>query len=750
MSRSRSTTPSRRSRRRAGEEPEFQPGSEILIPTNAIVARSADQPESGEDQQKKDEGSKARKKNNAPHSSTPASSSTEAKEEAEVENVDEQSSAGAEEEEAKAESKTAQPAEEERKTLSDDDYSESVEGQGEYNPFRTATSSSDPVTHEQFEFFVAKIGDLVEARLKVFANEMKRDKHEKKIPEVSKPKFVDPVKPSSVENLPERKTRFHFEEDVPLSKVERAQKRDKENGGFSNDGKARPEFGMKSSFKLSKEDEWMNSPEYFEAMKKWNERSSGVPMQSGSKPEVVCLSDEGFNFSYLNPWEKPGLNIVSDSTIAKLAQNERVYKIYDDQGELRAKYNCKSDGFEKFRMILKEKIDRMAMRGTMTVVTSEGNHCSLIDRGQLITHQEILDHRDETWLKDSYSSQGECDKYNDARLKSHILGEWLLDSLTDSAKMKVMATQKEWMLKPEGDIHMQSIGSRYHGPLIYWHIVRIVKPNNDTLIEKAKKDLKSLNCKRFNDDVVSMLIQFELKIDEIITTLGGSMTEDEMVNTMWDAVLTSKDHEFKRRINDMRRSYRKTPIGQRDSVDVLIQEIKEEQINMAADGIFNQPDKSRDHTLALTSIVEKLVDQVNSRPNPSNGNGNGDRGRRQIPDWKYKRDGNETTKTVNNITYYWCKYHKGPNGEKEHGMWCAHKEADHKFGKRSNESRGSGSDNSNGNGSKGDSSKSSSNDGGEGSITVDRKLFSAIRNNSNITSFLGKLKDDTSSVKGRA
>ena len=303
---------------------------------------------------------------------------------------------------------------------------------------------------------------------------------------------------------------------------------------------------------------------------------------------------------------------------------------------------------------------------------------------------------------------------------------------------------------------MVSIGSRYHSVLIYWHMVKIVKPNNDMMIEKAKKELKALQCKRFNDDVSTMLIQFELKLDEITVTLGGSMTEEEKVTTMWDAVLTCRDQEFCRRINDMRRAYRRTPKNQRESLSTLIQEIKDEQVNMAADGIFNQPDKSCDHTLALTSVVEQLVKTVNST---GGGNSNyekrEDKPKRDIPAWKYKREGDETQKVVDGRTYHWCSLHKGPNGKKNHGMWCLHTEEEHGKKQASSESRGSGDSKKKGsfNNHKKDSDKTKSNtensDNGP-KISVDRKLFSAIRKNSNVQSFLSKMKDDTSSVKGKA
>ena len=92
-------------------------------------------------------------------------------------------------------------------------------------------------------------------------------------------------------------------------------------------------------------------------------------------------------------------------------------------------------------------------------------------------------------------------------------------------------------------------------------------------------------------------------------------------------------------------------------------------------------------------------------------------------------------------------------------MWCRnHKESEHW---KSNNGYGNGNANppaGDSNMNKGkfnnnkrdsdkDKSKGKSN---EPSISVDRKLFSAIRNNSNVSSFLSKIKDDSSSVKGQA
>ena len=769
----------RRSRRKNGDEPEFSPGAEVLKSTTALVVKKGSSESKAEAEKKESKASKSRdsSKASAKKSSSEApvadqSSKGENESDGTEENAPAESNEHFSEDSndtVKTDNKSWEKGNKSNKDQQDSDDS-SDEDNEEGGGFEMPSPYDDqpPNLEEKFDWLLANINGLVEKRLEIFAkkaglhpsvatvNAVDMDEVED---DVKKPEFVDPVKPSTVENLDDwerRKPSVSFKEPVPPTRVEKMEQARVPNvEAPAVKKRIQPSNTPKtlSSEKLDKVREYLENPEFIYNLILENERNKGKLSQHvGFNKEDVYLTEDGFNFSYLNPWEKPGLNIVNDSTLAKLAQNERVYKLFDDQGEQRPKYDCKTGGFEKFRLIVKEKIDRMAMRGTMTVTTSSGP-VSLVDRAQAISHEEALDHKLDIWMKLDFVNQAECDQYNDARLKSHILGEWLLDSVTDAAKMKLLSTQKEWMIKPSGDIGMMSIGSRYHGPLIYWHMVKIIKPNNDMMIEKAKKELKLLNCKRFNDDVSAMLIQFELKLDEIIVTLGGTMTEEEKVTTMWDAVLTCRDQEFCRRISDMRRVYRKTARADREPLENLIQEIKDEQVNMAADGIFNQPDKSRDHTLALTSVVEKLVNQMNSNASSDNGDKKKDQSKREIPAWKFIREGNETEKVVNGTQYYWCKYHNNPNKDMQ-GMWCLHKEEDHKHrnGNDNNGNKKKGDDSSKWNNHKKDSDKAKTkqNDKSEPTISVDRKLFSAIRNNSNVSSFLTKMKDDTSKVKGKA
>ena len=95
--------------------------------------------------------------------------------------------------------------------------------------------------------------------------------------------------------------------------------------------------------------EWMESPEYIYNFLKFNRKNKGKAVQSPrlSKEDVVMTEAE-FEYKYLNPWEKPGLDVVNNATLAKIAEKKKIYKLYNDQGDLRAKYDCKSNGFKKY------------------------------------------------------------------------------------------------------------------------------------------------------------------------------------------------------------------------------------------------------------------------------------------------------------------------------------------------------------------------------------------------------------------
>jgi hypothetical protein len=450
----------------------------------------------------------------------------------------------------------------------------------------------------------------------------------------------------------------------------------------------------------------------------------------------------------LNLWEKAGLDIVADANLGKLAAKEREFKILNDKGDVLPKMDLKSETFEKMKQLVKEKMSRMAMKNIMSIEQARsGLKLSLIDRAQSISIEDMKHATNYFWRErtnkeyDSMSPE-EFDTIEDGKLKAHILGEWFMNCLTDAGKRKLNATKKDWTFKSD-------TGDYYHGPMMFWHIVQFVKPNNDTLIEKAKQHLRNgYDAKKYNFDVSMMLTDFELTCNQITDEFGGTLTEDEKVSALWKAVGSMSEVEFTRRIKDLQREYRKTEDCIKPTCDDLIQTIKREQVDMEADGDWNKPDVSREHTLALTAVMENFITTLNTQSNfdqkdrQTDGDSN-TRKRRQIPDWKFTRTDDSLTLQKNGKLYHWCTHHKSPDGKQ--GMWTLHKEEDHKDSFKPSNNNGSTSNS--GNATK-HNIQDKPNSEEQAKLQVDRHLLAAVKNNSSVRSFLNRIENDSSSIKG--
>ena len=218
-----SASPRRRSRRTAGDNPKIEvKGLEVLLLTDSVKVtkqKVTDHPvasnnnKAGENQLERSkesvEGDKPKDTSTTPNEPSSAGPLTESKGKfgTTVKEVDKQKDAEHGKEETEAE-KSAELVERKFITIDDnDDAGDSTnesQGDADYNPFNSVKSHTDPVTHEQFEFFVSKIGDIVEQRLQTFANQVGMNPPEQtnevcdenlseRIHQPSKPEFIDPV-----------------------------------------------------------------------------------------------------------------------------------------------------------------------------------------------------------------------------------------------------------------------------------------------------------------------------------------------------------------------------------------------------------------------------------------------------------------------------------------------------------------------------------------------------------------------------
>ena len=87
-------------------------------------------------------------------------------------------------------------------------------------------------------------------------------------------------------------------------------------------------------------------------------------------------------------------------------------------------------------------------------------------------------------------------------------------------------------------------------------------------------------------------------------------------------------------------------------------------IDLVEKELWNVKDPRDEGIMSLATIIQNMVAFASIKEN--NGNRKTSKKFRPIDNWKFVRDENETTKTVNGTSFYWCNHHY------ENGMWVTH------------------------------------------------------------------------------
>ena len=177
----------------------------------------------------------------------------------------------------------------------------------------------------------------------------------------------------------------------------------------------------------------------------------------------------------LKPWAKIGLDL-SNSTFSKLYIQE--------EKPLEEKYNLKPELWEGFKRVMLDKIVRCCLSGILTVTNDDGKACNVLTEFSLLTAANIKAAQDTIWTG-SFTSNTDRFIQQDNQLKSQLLGTFLLESITTSARKTIDRTKAKWTLISDGETFR-------HGPSILWHIAQEVKPNNGHLIDQIKIKLQKI------------------------------------------------------------------------------------------------------------------------------------------------------------------------------------------------------------------------------------------------------------------
>jgi len=161
----------------------------------------------------------------------------------------------------------------------------------------------------------------------------------------------------------------------------------------------------------------------------------------------------------LSLWSKVGLNL-NEPNFAKA-----YYAELKVDTEKRLLYDLDRTKWESYRVHLEEKVNRTCMRILLTIADTNGKDHALIKEYSQFSDTEVKTNSTARWpgTDPTFTDQAACDKFVDNQLKADLLGKYLMNSLTDSAKRDIRSYRTEYEFTVDGEVYID-------GPLYFWYI----------------------------------------------------------------------------------------------------------------------------------------------------------------------------------------------------------------------------------------------------------------------------------------
>ena len=319
---------------------------------------------------------------------------------------------------------------------------------------------------------------------------------------------------------------------------------------------------------ISEREQWL--------LRRNHQRNLPVPNQINQTtlhPRQVTIKT--YNFDLFTPWDAKFLD-PTDSTLSKLLVKESSFE------KKKEKYNLEPKLFESYRLLLQAKSKRCSLKSILDIENNDKKIVDLITQQTLLTAKNVKDAADKIWsdFDPNLSEDDKCRIHN-KRIKSNMLGEFILSSLTDSAIQKLQNSKDDWKR-----LHGNKIC--YDGPTILYYLMMRVKPDNGHLIDEAKTKLAQLNIKHFNFSVINMLTEFVNLVDEI-RNLGGTISTKDQAFHFWQSVKTMKEQRFSYYCNAEHDHYCAALGSAKPSISSLIEQFKAKEVNMKGENLWNKP-----------------------------------------------------------------------------------------------------------------------------------------------------------------
>ena len=251
-------------------------------------------------------------------------------------------------------------------------------------------------------------------------------------------------------------------------------------------------------------------------------------------------------------------------------------------------------------------------------------------------------------------------------LKSVMLGEWMYNSLSDSAKSSLNVNRKLF------EYRMQDGSTVRDGVTMILIALKRVSPNTRVGISNVKSSLSKVDLAQFKGDIGKMCVSM-LKSKQDIEDMGGN--HEDFVLNVFSAAERSKSSKFVKYVNRIRDEWESDETDvELFSADALIEELTTRWNNMdASDSNATKMDPPDAKIIALTTKVSTLKTQIQSM---QKGNGMGSGGGNApksfvIEEWRKSKTLGDSVER-DGKQWHWCSKHMNSNG-----LYVTHKEADH-------------------------------------------------------------------------
>ena len=283
-----------------------------------------------------------------------------------------------------------------------------------------------------------------------------------------------------------------------------------------------------------------------------------------------------FVFNRISQWSIVGLD-PTDSVFSELYLKESTFETS------KVKFDLAPETFQDFTNNLIEKVERIqAVAECQVAITTNTTKYVLKEYSSISTAQMKVA-RELRWpdrAPRAITDQASANRFTDSQIKSSVLGTYIHESLTETAKEQLNA-----------DSHLFKVtdlsGNKYlDGPSYFHCIARLVNPNNRRLVSQTKMSLRSLEVKKFGYDVKKMLAEFR-KLRKRVADLGGKYSIDDQFLDLWTCVGTMKEKEFTRFVSELEDKEATKDKQARASIDEIIRQITAKQTRMESDKEWN-------------------------------------------------------------------------------------------------------------------------------------------------------------------